>query len=340
MTDSAINNIKPIDFQWETSDPFLFCAYHNDTYPPGNDDSGPNASLQGRNIGMDFELKDGWRMYHGDRVPGFPVHPHRGFETVTVVQQGLVDHADSMGAAGRYGGGDVQWLTTGKGVQHSEMFPLIHQDRPNHLVLFQIWLNLPAANKMVEPHFAMFWADKIPKKVLKDETGNTISVDVIAGRLDDKHAMPPPPDSWASGPDNHVAIWTIVLSANAHWVLPKALAGLNRTLYFYQGESLSINGKGISVMHKIELQSDADVELKNGDKECRLLMLQGKPINEPVSQYGPFVMNTHHEINQAITDYQENQYGGWPWPSRDPVHTGSGRFARHANGDIEEPKES
>jgi hypothetical protein len=336
MANSVITNIKPIDFQWETSDPFLFCAYHNDTYPEGNSDSGPDASLQGRNIGMDFESKDGWRMYHGDRVPGFPVHPHRGFETVTVVQQGLVDHADSMGAAGRYGGGDVQWLTTGKGVQHSEMFPLVHQDSANHLVLFQIWLNLPAASKMVEPHFAMFWADKIPKKILKDEVGNTISVDVIAGRLDNKHAIPPPPDSWASDPDNHVAIWTIVLSANARWALPKAVAGLNRTLYFYQGESLSINGEGVLVMHKIELRSDAEVVIQNGNKESRILMLQGRPINEPVAQYGPFVMNTHHEINQAIADYQETQFGGWPWPSRDPVHAGRSRFAKHADGKIEE----
>ena len=328
---------QAIDFQWETADPFLFCAYHNDCYPAGNDDSGPKASLQGRNIGMDFELKDGWRMYHGDKVPGFPVHPHRGFETVTVVQKGLVDHADSMGAAGRYGGGDVQWMTAGKGVQHSEMFPLVNRDKSNPLELFQIWLNLPAANKMVEPHFSMFWAKDIPRKIITDDEGNEITVDVISGRLDDIQALSPPPDSWAGNAENHVAIWTIVLAANARWLMPKAVNGLSRTLYFYRGDSLSVDGEKIPSMRKVELQSDIDVMLQAGAEECRLLLLQGRPINEPVEQHGPFVMNTHDELKQTIREYQQTQFGGWPWPSRDPVHTGKGRFAKHDDGKIEEP---
>lgn len=336
MKSSVIKNIKPIDFQWETLDPFLFCAYHNDLYPAGNEQSGPMASLDGRNIGSDFEPRDGWRMYHGDRVPGFPVHPHRGFETVTVVQQGLVDHADSMGAAGRYGRGDVQWMTAGKGVQHSEMFPLVNRDAANPLVLFQVWLNLPAASKMVEPHFSMFWADDIPKAVFEDEADNKVSVEVIAGQLGDTQALAPPPDSWASDPENQVAIWTIVMSAGARWVLPKSSAGINRTLYFYQGETIRIDGEAVSPMQKIELQADADVLMQGGETECRLLMLQGRPINEPVAQYGPFVMNTNDELRQTIEDYRETQFGGWPWSDKDPVHAGKGRFAKHANGEIEE----
>ena len=336
MNSKLIKSVKPIDFQWQTADPFLFCAYHNDFYPEGNEDSGPKASLQGRNIGMDFEIKNGWRMYHGDRVPGFPVHPHRGFETVTIVQQGLVDHADSMSAAGRYGSGDVQWMTAGQGVQHSEMFPLVNQDEPNTLELFQVWLNLPAANKMVEPHFSMFWASDIPKKVFQDEAGRQTTIDIIAGALGDTRSLQPPPDSWAGNIENHVAIWTIAMSPSARWLLPASEPGLNRTLYFYQGSSLSIDGVDILPMHKIELQSERDVLLQNADEECRVLLLQGRPIGEPVEQYGPFVMNTRSEIMQAMQDYKETEYGGWPWPSRDPVHTGKGRFARHADGIIEE----
>ena len=95
----------------------------------GNERQGPAASLAGRNLGQDFEGKDGWRMYHGEIVPGFPQHPHRGFETVTVVRRGLLDHSDSMGATARYGRGDVQWLTAGRGIQHAEMFPLVERDR-------------------------------------------------------------------------------------------------------------------------------------------------------------------------------------------------------------------
>jgi len=339
MNTKIIKNIKAIDFQWETADPFLFCAYHNDRYPEGDEHSGPNASLEGRNIGMDFELKDGWRMYHGDKVPGFPVHPHRGFETVTIVQKGLIDHADSMGAAGRYGGGDVQWMTAGKGVQHSEMFPLVNTDRPNDLELFQVWLNLPAANKMVEPHFSMFWSHDIPQKSIQDEAGKYIQLDVIAGEFDGLAALSPPPDSWAADKDNHVAIWTIVMEPGACWVLPKSVKNLNRTLYFYRGDSLNVAGDDIRVMHKVLLHSDVDAELRNGRSEARLLLLQGRPIAEPVEQYGPFVMNTHDEIVQTMKDYQETEFGGWPWDSRDPVHTGKLCFAKHADGTIEHKNE-
>ncbi|MCB0357494.1 MAG: pirin family protein, partial [Bdellovibrionales bacterium] len=117
-----------IDFHWKTKDPFLFCAFHNDQYPKANRFLGPKSDIQDRPLGQDFTLKDGFRMYHGKTIPGFPLHPHRGFETITLVRKGFVDHADSLGAAGRYGRGDVQWMTAGCGIQHSEMFPLLQQD--------------------------------------------------------------------------------------------------------------------------------------------------------------------------------------------------------------------
>ncbi len=147
----TILDITPLGFPWPTMDPFLFCVYHDDRYPKGNAAMGPDASLAGREIGQDFAGKDGWRMYHGAQVPGFPSHPHRGCETVTSVRRGLIDHADSLGAAARFGGGDVQWLTAGRGIVHSEMFPLLDRAQPNPLELFQIWLNLPARDKMVAP---------------------------------------------------------------------------------------------------------------------------------------------------------------------------------------------
>ncbi|MEP7099142.1 MAG: pirin family protein, partial [Burkholderiales bacterium] len=95
----AILKIRELGFIWETIDPFLFCVHHDDAYPKGNAQFGPDAPLTGREIGQDFAGKDGWRMYHGTTVPGFPSHPHRGFETVTIVRKGLIDHADSLGAA-------------------------------------------------------------------------------------------------------------------------------------------------------------------------------------------------------------------------------------------------
>src|SRR5258708_4639715 len=175
-------------------------------------------------------------MYHGQKVPGFPAHPHRGFETVTVVTKGLVDHSDSLGAAGRFGFGDVQWMTAGKGVQHCEMFPLLHQDKENPLELFQIWLNLPKANKMVAPHFAMLWSDSIPTYTETDSNGKSMRARVIAGKIGNTQAPPPAPNSWAADPSNEVAIWTIKLEAGAKWNLPTASPFVNRSLYFYEGE--------------------------------------------------------------------------------------------------------
>src|SRR5256885_15759425 len=112
---------QPLGPLWPTMDPFLFCAHHDDAYPPSDGRLGVQAvDLEGRQMGSDFSRKDGFSMYHGDGVPGFPGHPHRGFETVTLVRKGLIDHSDSLGAAARFGGGDVQWLTAGKGIQRSE----------------------------------------------------------------------------------------------------------------------------------------------------------------------------------------------------------------------------
>ncbi len=330
---NSIIAVRALGFPWETSDPFLFCVHHADFYPKGNDHMGPAASLEGRNIGNDFTIKDGWRMYHGSTVPGFPAHPHRGFETVTIVTKGLVDHSDSLGAAGRFGNGDVQWMTAGKGVQHAEMFPLLNKDRENDLELFQIWLNLPRKNKLVNPHFAMLWHEQILSHEIKDPKGKISTIKIIAGKMEGKIAPAPPPNSWASDPGNEVAIWTIQMEPNASLLLPRASAGVNRTLYYYEGDTLKVDSKTISNYHAVLLKADEETRVENGLKPASLLLLQGKPINEPVAQYGPFVMNTQAEIQEAMRDYQKTEFGGWPWSTHDHVHERDrGRFARHANG--------
>jgi hypothetical protein len=334
MTDNPIKSIKPLGFPWETQDPFLFCVHHEDAYPKGNDQMGPAASLSGRYIGQDFAPNsEGWRMYHGRNVPGFPAHPHRGFETVTVVTKGVVDHSDSLGAAGRFGFGDVQWMTAGKGVQHCEMFPLLHQDKENPLELFQIWLNLPKAKKMAAPYFAMLWADNIPAVRLSDAKEHFTQVRIIAGNIGEVKAPDPAPDSWAADPAHEVAIWTIKMDAGATWDLPTASAGVNRSLYFYGGTSIEIAGKNFTSHSAIELQSDGEVMLKNGGSESFLLLLQGKPINEPVVQHGPFVMNTPGEIQEAMNEYRKTEFGGWPWSSEEHVHPREkSRFALYPDG--------
>ncbi|MFT6054760.1 MAG: redox-sensitive bicupin YhaK (pirin superfamily) [Roseivirga sp.] len=330
---NSIISIHPLSFPWQTNDPFLFCAFHKDNYPQGNGQLGPNAKLKGRNLGADFSGKDGWSMYHGQSIPGFPAHPHRGFETVTIAEQGLVDHSDSLGAAGRFGDGDVQWMTAGKGVQHSEMFPLLKENEPNPLVLFQIWLNLPGKSKMVEPHFAMLWNEEIPIVENRDEEGYITKIKIITGTLSGYQAPAPAPDSWAADPHNVVAIWIIEIEPRATWKMPIASKGVNRSLYFYEGSKLSIDAQAVDVNSVIELKNQEVTTLKNGDTKAKLLFLQGRPINEPVAQYGPFVMNSDNEIQEAMRAFQETQFGGWPWGDYEHTHNKEkGRFALHADG--------
>jgi redox-sensitive bicupin YhaK (pirin superfamily) len=338
--DSVIRGIRPLGFPWATTDPFLACMWHQDSYPQGNAQLGPTSPLTGRHIGQDFNGKDGWNMYHGTTVPGFPQHPHRGFETVTVVRRGHIDHFDSLGATARFGQGDVQWITAGNGLVHSEMFPLLDAQRPNPLDLFQIWLNLPAADKLAEPHFAMLWNSEIPRFRAVDAAGRETQVTLIAGQLGGTKPPSPPPRSWAARPEADVAIWTIQMPAHAEWELPAARSGSQRTLYFFRGESLRVAGKEVNVGVAIELDATLAVQLHNGPRESQMLLLQGRPIGEPVAQYGPFVMNTPGEIERAFADYRRTGFGGWPWASDDPVHPRpERRFARHADGRIELPAE-
>lgn len=345
----------PLGHPWPGIDPFLFCAHHLDAYPAGNGALGPAATeLAGREIGMDFSRRDGWSMYHGETVPGFPGHPHRGFETITIVRQGLVDHADSLGATARYGDGDVQWLTAGSGIQHAEMFPLVATDGPNPLDLYQIWLNLPSDSKMVAPAFRMLWEPTVPRVSRRDDQGRESEVLVIAGDyapLDDGHgdaaapdlpairAPAPPPDSWASQAQADVAIWLIRLQPGASLTLPPAHGSQSRrVLYFHQGSRLVVASERIDGHEVIEVSAGRSLPLRNdGSDEITVLMLQGRPIGEPVAARGPFVMNTQQELAEAYRDYSRTRFGGWPWPGDGHTHGTQGRFARFPDGRTETP---
>ena len=335
---AAVLEVTELGPQWQTSDPFLFCAHHDDRYPKGNERLGPAASLDGRPIGRDFAGKDGWRMYHGDVVPGFPRHPHRGFETVTVVRTGLLDHSDSLGARARYGGGDVQWMTAGKGIQHAEMFPLLQQDDDNPLELFQIWLNLPASDKLVPPVFDMFWDDTIPRVDETDAAGKAVRVTMVAGEYGGQRPPKPPPSSWAARADSDVAIWTIKLAAGAQWTLPAAKSGTDRSLYFFAGSGLTVAGQAIPDYHRVQVEGDRPIAMHATGSEVEVLLLQGRPIGEPVAKRGPFVMNTQAEIEQAYQDFRATGFGEWPWSGNDPVHgANEGRFAQHPDGRTDTP---
>ena len=323
---SSIISIARLGSPWETIDPFLVCAHHVDHYPPGNANLGPGEPPRG-----DVAARKDWRMYFGQTVPGFPAHPHRGFETITIVRQGVVDHSDSLGASARYGAGDVQWLTAGRGVVHAEMFPLLDPVGPNTLELFQIWLNLPARDKMADPNFTMFWAEDIPRHVVTGADGRT-EITCIVGALrgvDMPAPLPPPSRSWAADPNSEVAIWTLKMARAARWQLPTASgSGIRRQLFFFSGSTLRIAGESVEAGSSVEVDCSVPLELVNGSAEAEILVLQGRPLAEPVVQHGPFVMNSLDEIRCAYVDYRNTRFGHWTWGATDPDH-GSvrGRFA-------------
>jgi len=308
---SVISCIDPMSSLFKTLDPFLFCAYHVDHFPAG--DNLMRAPRKGN--GADFNPNAPYRMYHGDDVPGFPQHPHRGFETLTCTVSGLVDHSDSLGSAGRYGEGDLQWMTAGKGIVHGEMFPLLNTNKPNPAKLFQVWLNLSKKNKMVDPCYVMHWHEEIPKYISPD---GKVTVTVWAGSFNGKQGLTPPPNSYGSNESSELGVWFFQILPGGTITIPSAAGGdaINRKVYFTEGEKITIDEQVIRVKSEVTVKASQSIEITNTDNTTavELLILQGRPLKEPVAQQGPFVMNTNAEIQQAFMDYRRTQFGGWPWP--------------------------
>lgn len=318
---------------WPGIDPFIFVAHHDDRYPRGDGAMAPVAGAD----------PAGWNMYHGTTVPGFPVHPHRGFETITIVRRGIVDHADSTGAGARYGAGDVQWVTAGRGVNHSEMFPLLDEDSENPLELYQIWINLPGRSKLSEPEFKMLWHEDVPVLARRNGDGNgngsgEARVRVIAGRFGDAVAPAPPRESWAAEPRHDVNIWLIDLDAGAELTLPDLADGSQRVLYVHGPRAaLDVAGQVVGDRTAWQQTSAGEVPLRAEDRSV-VLVLQGVPIGEPVAQHGPFVMTDEQELVESFAEYRRTGFGGWPWPSDGPVYDRDvGRFARYGDGRVEVP---
>ena len=182
----------------------------------------------------------------------------------------------------------------------------------------------------------MLWQESIPIYEHIDINKKTTKIEIVAGEIEKHKAPSPPPDSWASNEINEVAIWNIQMEAGATWKLPQASEGVTRTVYFFKGDKLTIEDVSLSPYHSAEVDANTAITLEAGNEKCSILILQGRPIGEPVVQHGPMVMNTKEEINQAFSDYQRTGFGGWPWPVSGPVHAkGKGRFAAHADGTVE-----
>jgi len=224
-----------------------------------------------------------------DYLAGFPPHPHRGFETVTYMLDGHMQHQDNHGNTGDLGPGDVQWMTAAAGIIHSEM----PQQTQGRMRGFQLWLNLPAAEKMKPAAYRDIGAGSIPQVT----PAPGVEVKVIAGRLGDTTAP-------ISGGTTDPHYLDIHLSAEAVFEAPVP-AGHNAFLYAYDGDALVGEAGKALPRRAAGLLGEGDrVRIRGGRNGARVLLLSGKPLGEPVVQYGPFVMNTREEIEQAIEDYQ------------------------------------
>nr|MBV6629379.1 pirin family protein [Oceanococcus sp. HetDA_MAG_MS8] len=238
-----------------------------------------------------------------DYQGGFPPHPHRGFETVTYMLAGHMRHEDHMGNQGDLGPGDVQWMTAGRGIIHSEM----PQQEDGLMHGFQLWLNLAAADKMQPARYRDIAASDIPVHELAG--GSTLKL--VAGQIDvEGHTLQGPVQSGTT----QAVFADVRLPAGAQLMLPLAQE-LQALVYVWAGEA-HIGDKAVSAQQAALLNDGDEIRLHNpGSDELRALVLAGKPLKEPVAQYGPFVMNTHAELEQAMQDYRDGVLTGEVQPA-------------------------
>jgi len=231
------------------------------------------------------------------RARGVGEHPHRGFETVTVVYQGEVEHRDSAGNSGVIGPGDVQWMTAASGVLHEEMHSREFTRKGGMLEMVQLWVNLPARYKLSPPRYQTLLARDIPSVPLADGGGE---LRIIAGEL-----------AGAKGPARTftpIDVWDLRLGANARVELPLR-DGDNTALFVLRGGARASDSQRIGAAELAVFDRSGDGIAVQADEDLSALVLSGQPIDEPVVGYGPFVMNTPREIEQAIRDFEEGRFG-------------------------------
>lgn len=233
----------------------------------------------------------------GDYIAGFPDHPHRGFETITYMIAGRMRHRDSAGHEGLLENGGVQWMTAGRGVVHSE----IPQQEDGLMSGFQLWLNLPAAQKMRQPWYRDFGAADLPRFT----TADGVQVTVIAGS---SHGV-----AGAVTRDGTEPLYLDLQLPPGSRFAQDLPAGHNAFLYVYQGE-VQVGDRAVPAGRMALLANDADADgvVLQASADARVLLVAGRPLQEPIAQYGPFVMNTQQQIHEAVADFRAGRFGEAP----------------------------
>lgn len=231
-----------------------------------------------------------------DYEAGFPLHPHRGIETVTYILSGAVRHKDTLGNSGSIGAGDIQWMTSGRGILHEEM----PQVRPEGIAGFQLWVNLPAKAKMSKPRYQDVRADRIP--MIEDKEGTRIRV--VAGRVGDTRGAV---TEIAADP----TYLDVLVPPGSSYRAPLE-RGHTAFAYLFAG-SATFPGPGkekvtIRAPQLVVLEDGDEVQVTTGAESARFLLVSGKPLHEPIARYGPFVMNTRAEIEQTLEDLRRGTF--------------------------------
>jgi len=329
----TVQKIVDINIHWSGDDPFTFVSHHHDKYPHGNAQMAPPLDLiAGRNLGRDYQERFGFRMYHGRVVPGFPMHAHWGYETVTIAEKGFVDHFDTEKNYGRYGNGDVQWTFASSRYEHNEMYPLIDQENDNPVHITQIMINLPLDRKNTGNAVNNIWSENIPVF-----TDGEKEITLYCGTYGGRSLYSPNPDSWAKE-ENSVRIMKAVLQPGASFSLDALPGGVDRNVYFVSGKDAVMDGTRIKPNLRFKTVRETSINIVNGEEKSEFWILEGRPIGEKQAAFGPVILKDLDEVRSSMYEIRVNEFKEWPWGVMDVTNPlDMGRELHRPDGSVEKP---
>ena len=329
----TVAKIVDINIHWSADDPFTFISHHHDQYPKGNAQMAPPLELiRGRNLGRDYQERFGFRMYHGRVVPGFPMHAHWGYETVTIAEKGFVDHFDTESNYGRFGNGDMQWTLASSRYEHCEMYPLLNLENDNPVHITQIAINLPLERKNKENRISNVWSENIP--VLDNESSR---VTLYCGEYEGQSIYSPNEGSYAAA-ENSVRIMKVELQPGAVFKLEKTAEDVNRNIFFVSGESADMDGTKVKPNLRFKMRPSTDTLITNGEEPAEFWILEGKPIGEKQARFGPVILKDLKEVREGMDEIRIKEFQEWPWKIMDVTNPlEMGRELHRKDGTVETP---
>ena len=322
------------EIHWDTEDPFTFASHHEDDYPHGNRQLAPPwEEIGGRDLGRDYDKKLGFRMYNGKVVPGFPMHAHWGYETLTYPRIGYVDHFDHKGTHGRFGFGDAQWAMASSRYSHCEMYPLVDKEGRNPNDITQIMINIPLERKNGENAVTTIWSEDIP--VVR---GDGWEATILCGTFGGESAESPSPGTWALR-ENGVRIVRFQLEPGAVLRVDPAMEGANRNVYMTSGDGADLMGTPIMHNDRAKVEGGVEMTIANGETPAVIWLLEGRPIGQKMASFGPVILGNTKEVRAALDEIRKSEYAEWPFDVVDKVHLedGTGRFISYPDGREERP---